>query len=113
MSCDHFFNLFLTHNIYLGFKTCNKVTQLFCLRQIFICKSLKFVLYALKNFNNLKRNSRLVVDFKANCPLVGPGPIGGMPSVGGFLRDPSPYLHEFRENYGKLQTARSTSTTKV
>ena len=78
MSCDHFFNLFLTHNIYLGFKTCNKVTQLFCLRQIFICKSLKFVLYALKNFNNLKRNSFLVVHFKANCPLVGPGPIGGI-----------------------------------
>ena len=36
--------------------------------------------------------------FKANCPLVGPGPFGGVPSVGGgvFLRDPSPYLREFR-----------------
>ena len=33
---------------------------------------------------------------KANCPLVGPGPIGGVPSVGVFQRDPSPYLREFR-----------------
>ena len=39
---------------------------------------------------------RLVVGFKANCPLVGPVSIGGMPSVGIFLRDPSPYLSEFR-----------------
>ena len=28
--------------------------------------------------------------FKDNCPLVGPGPIGGMPSLGVFLRNPSP-----------------------
>ena len=35
---------------------------------------------------------RLAVGFKAKCPLVGPGPIGRMPSVGVFLRDPSPYL---------------------
>ena len=27
---------------------------------------------------------------------MGPGPIGGVPSVGVFLRDPSPYLREFR-----------------
>ena len=33
---------------------------------------------------------------KANCPLVEPGPIGSMPSVGVFLRDLSQYLHEFR-----------------
>ena len=32
------------------------------------------------------------VGFKANCPLVGPGPIGGMPSVGVLLREPTPYL---------------------
>ena len=38
----------------------------------------------------------LVVGFKAKCPLVGPGPIGGMPSVGVFLRDPSKFLREFR-----------------
>ena len=36
-------------------------------------------------------------DFKANCPLVGPGPIESVPSVEVFLRDPSPYLHEFWE----------------
>ena len=29
---------------------------------------------------------------KSNCPLVGPGAVGGMPFVGVFLRDPSPYL---------------------
>ena len=33
---------------------------------------------------------------KANCPLVGLGPVGGAPSVGVFLRDSSPYLREFR-----------------
>ena len=32
--------------------------------------------------------------FESNCPLLGPGTIGGVPSVGGgvFLRDPSLYL---------------------
>ena len=43
----------------------------------------------------------VVVGVKANCPLVGPGPIGGMPSVGGLLRDPSPYLREFRKKSRK------------
>ena len=33
--------------------------------------------------------------FKANCSLVGPGPTGGVPSMGLFLRNPSPYLREF------------------
>ena len=27
-----------------------------------------------------------VVGFKANCKLVGPGPIGGVPSVGGLSK---------------------------
>ena len=31
-------------------------------------------------------NIDVVIGFKANCPLVGPGPIGGMPSVEVFLR---------------------------
>ena len=34
--------------------------------------------------------------FKSNCPLVAPARIGGMPSVGVFLRDANPYLREFR-----------------
>ena len=42
----------------------------------------------------------------ANCPLVGPGPLGGLPSDGVFLRDPSP---SFEENHGKLRTTRPTS----
>ena len=33
---------------------------------------------------------------KANCLLVGPRPIGGMPSMGVFLRDHNLYLCEFR-----------------
>ena len=33
--------------------------------------------------------------FKANCPLVRLGPIGGVPSVEVFQKDPSPYLREF------------------
>ena len=36
---------------------------------------------------------------KANCPLVGPGPVGEVSSVGVFLRDPSPYVREFRRNH--------------
>ena len=32
-----------------------------------------------------------VVGVKTACPLVGPGPIGVVPSVGVFLRDPNPY----------------------
>ena len=35
---------------------------------------------------------------KANCPLMEPGPIGGVPSVGVFLRNPSPYLRELWRN---------------
>ena len=33
--------------------------------------------------------------FKSNCPLVSPVTIGEMPSMGVFLRDPNPHLHEF------------------
>ena len=39
---------------------------------------------------------------KANCTLLGPKSAGIVPSVGVFLRDPSPYLREFGENHGKL-----------
>ena len=34
--------------------------------------------------------------FKSNCPLVTPGFTRGMSSGSVFLRDPNPYLHEFR-----------------
>ena len=37
-----------------------------------------------------------VVEFEANCPLMEPGSIGGMLFVWVFLKDPSPYLREFR-----------------
>ena len=32
---------------------------------------------------------------------MGPGTIGGMPTVGVFLRDPDPYLREFRRKTTK------------
>ena len=38
-----------------------------------------------------------VVETKANCPLVGPELIGEGSYVEVFLRDHSPYLHEFRK----------------
>ena len=50
--------------------------------------------------------------FKANCPLVGPGPIGAVPSMGGLSKGSCIYA-SFREKHGKLQTSRSTSATRV
>ena len=49
--------------------------------------------------------------FKVNCPLVGFGPVGRMPSVGVFQRDSSLYLLEFWRKHGKLGTARLISAT--
>ena len=45
---------------------------------------------------------RLLVDcrIESNCP--GTGTIGGMPSVGVFLKDPSPYLRKFRRKPWKI-----------
>ena len=40
---------------------------------------------------------------KSDSPHVGLGPTVGVPFVGIFLRDPSPYLREFGENHGKFQ----------
>ena len=51
----------------------------------------------------------LVFGVKANCSLAGPAPVGGVLSVGVFLRDPSP---NFGENDWNLRTARSTSATE-
>ena len=39
--------------------------------------------------------------FESSFPLVGPGIIGGMASVRVFLRDPNPYLSEFRRKSRK------------
>ena len=44
---------------------------------------------------------------KANCPLVGPRPVGGVLSVGVLAR----IYASFGETHGKLRTARSTSAT--
>ena len=67
--------------------------------------------FILKKLNKLKKSNQVGDRFikltflyigwlvgyrcKANCPLVGPGPIGGVPSVGIILRDFRPYLREF------------------
>ena len=40
--------------------------------------------------------------FESNCPLVGPGTIGRLPSVEVFLRDLSPYLREFQRKPRKI-----------
>ena len=39
---------------------------------------------------------------KSSSPLVEVGTIGGMSFVGIFLRDPNPYLHEFRKKPRKI-----------
>ena len=43
-----------------------------------------------------KRVLVMVFENESNCLHEGPGTIGGMPSVGVFLRDTSLYLHELR-----------------
>ena len=43
----------------------------------------------------LRKRVGLGCRIKANCPLVRPGPVRIVPSVGVFLRDPSLYLREF------------------
>ena len=40
---------------------------------------------------------------KANCSFMGAGPVGEVPSVEVFLRDPSPYVREFRRKPRKTQ----------
>ena len=46
-------------------------------------------------YSNKTKSELVGCRVKANCPLVGPGTVGGVPSVEVFLRDPSPYLLEF------------------
>ena len=55
----------------------------------------------------------VIVGFKSNCPLVGPGTTDGVPSTGIFLRDPNliRIYASFGENHRKFRTARSTSAT--
>ena len=50
-------------------------------------------------------------NIKANHPFVGPGPVGGMPSVGVLLSDPCLIYASFGENHAKLRTGRSISVT--
>ena len=69
-----------------------------------ICMSLKFSIHLQKfrytGFRKFQFQNSLFMlvgcRIKANCPFVGPKPVRGMPSMGVFIRDPSPYLPEFR-----------------
>ena len=40
--------------------------------------------------------------YESNCPPVEPGTLCGVPSVDVFLRNPSPYLREFRRKPRKI-----------
>ena len=44
--------------------------------------------------------------FKAKSSLVGLGTIGGMSSIGAFLKDPNPYLSEFRKKKNRKNSER-------
>ena len=46
---------------------------------------------------SMKLNRLVGCSINANCPLEGPRPVGGVSSVGVFLRDPSPYLRKVQE----------------
>ena len=51
-------------------------------------------------------------NYESNCPLVGPGTIGGVPSVGAFLRDPSlrdKIYGSFGEKQGNSEWLRRTA----
>ena len=47
---------------------------------------LKWWSYDTVSFSLFLRGAVVVVGSKANCPLVGPGPVGGMPCVGGLSK---------------------------
>ena len=74
-----------------------------CLEQDFLKKNTPIPVEHLLELERMKIHqsqchwlSWLLEVFKANCPLLGPGPIGGVPSMGVVLKDPSPCLREFR-----------------
>ena len=73
-----------------------------------------YMRYNLRDTSRAREKEYCVVVCRdvANRPHVGPGSVSGVPSVVVFLRDPSPYLCEFRRKHGKIRTARSTSVTK-
>ena len=54
-----------------------------------IINALKSLIVVIPQWSVGRRN-------KTNGQLMGPGPIGGMSSVGVFLKDPSLYLREFQ-----------------
>ena len=57
------------------------------------------------------RRQKFGCTIKSNCPLVGPGPAGGVPCLE-LSRILARIYASFRENHGKLQTDRSTSATR-
>ena len=54
------------------------------------------MLFSMREVKNLSVHFWLVgYRFDSNRPLVGPANIGGVPSVGVFLRNSRPYLRDF------------------
>ena len=64
-----------------------------------------------KNFKHLLEDYLISWVVSTN-PIVCARVLGGVPFVGDFLRDPIPYLGQFRRKlYRRLQPARWTSAT--
>ena len=55
-----------------------------------------YFVFIMKAETQVVTSGLLVVGFKADCLTKGPKSMGRVPSVGVFLRDPSPFLQEFR-----------------
>ena len=70
---------------------CTPVNKLNCGKN----KERGFLISAIEKYGKITNIfMSLGCEIKANCLLVGPGPAGRVPSVGVFLRDPSPYSRE-------------------
>ena len=84
----------------------NKVEKYLCIlpqklrfTSLYTNKMLKFIIQSTKSvqiiheiLDKTPHKKGWVVGLKDSCPLVLPNHKGGVPSVGIFLRDPSPYL---------------------
>ena len=74
--------------------------------KFFWCKSRPFSAWSIACSITIGLGCRI----KANCPLVGPGPVSEVPFMEVFLRDRRIYA-SFEENHLKLRTARLIRAT--
>ena len=74
-------------------------------KKIYVRKNFDLFSFHCSSFSHILFSGYKVVlvgcSVKASCPLVGPRSVGGVLSVGVFLRDPSTYLSEFRRKSRK------------